>query len=222
MLSLALVVALGGLTRASYDSIFGWLTVALNPDLFVSPSQSLTQRDFRFPESMGAQLKRDSGRRRSANGARCAHRDPRQADHVRRRRYRRAAAPRHAAAGGRQYRRDVPAGRARQSGAGFGKLRAAARIQTGRRGGYPEPQRRAASADRRHRDRLFRRARQSAGGSRALQALLERQHGEHLPHLSGARRGGSGREAADSGTVRQSATACSSSPIATCAATFCG
>jgi putative ABC transport system permease protein len=57
MLSLALVVALGGLTRASYDSIFGWLTVALNPDLFVSPSQSLTQRDFRFPESMGAQLK---------------------------------------------------------------------------------------------------------------------------------------------------------------------
>ena len=56
MLSLALVVALGGLTRASYDSIFGWLTVALNPDLFVSPSQSLTQRDFRFPEMMGAQL----------------------------------------------------------------------------------------------------------------------------------------------------------------------
>jgi putative ABC transport system permease protein len=56
MLSLALVVALGGLTRASYDSIFGWLTVALNPDLFVSPSQSLTQRDFRFPESMGGQL----------------------------------------------------------------------------------------------------------------------------------------------------------------------
>jgi putative ABC transport system permease protein len=57
MLSLALVVALGGLARASYDSIFGWLRVALNPDLFVSPSQSLTQRDFRFPESMGAQLR---------------------------------------------------------------------------------------------------------------------------------------------------------------------
>jgi putative ABC transport system permease protein len=56
MLSLALVIALGGMTRASYDSIYRWLTVALNPDLFVSPSQSLTQRDFRFPESMGAQL----------------------------------------------------------------------------------------------------------------------------------------------------------------------
>ncbi len=57
MLSLALVVALGGLSRASYDSIFGWLRVALNPDLFVSPSESLTQRDFRFPEAMGAQLR---------------------------------------------------------------------------------------------------------------------------------------------------------------------
>jgi putative ABC transport system permease protein len=56
MLSLALVVSLGGMTRASYDSIYRWLTVALNPDLYVSPSQSLTQRDFRFPESMGPQL----------------------------------------------------------------------------------------------------------------------------------------------------------------------
>jgi putative ABC transport system permease protein len=57
MLSLALVISLGGMTRASYDSIYRWLTVALSPDLFVSPSESLTQRDFRFPESMGAQLR---------------------------------------------------------------------------------------------------------------------------------------------------------------------
>jgi len=57
MLSLAIVVALGGLTRASYDSIFQWMTIALNPDLFVSPSQSLTARDFRFPESMAGQLR---------------------------------------------------------------------------------------------------------------------------------------------------------------------
>ena len=56
MLSLALVVALGGLTRASYDSIFKWLTVALNPDLFISPTESLTTRSFRFPDSMAAQL----------------------------------------------------------------------------------------------------------------------------------------------------------------------
>lgn len=57
MLSLALVVALGGLTRASYDSIFNWLGVALNPDLFVSPSPSLTARSFRFPGSMADQLR---------------------------------------------------------------------------------------------------------------------------------------------------------------------
>lgn len=57
MLSLALVVALGGLTRASYDSISKWLTIALNPDLFVSPSESLTVRSFRFPAAMGDQLR---------------------------------------------------------------------------------------------------------------------------------------------------------------------
>ncbi len=56
MLSLALVVALGGMTRASYGSITKWLSVALNPDLFVSTSESLTTRGFRFPESMGAQI----------------------------------------------------------------------------------------------------------------------------------------------------------------------
>jgi len=57
MFSLALVIALGGLTRASYDSIFKWLKVALNPDLFVTPSQSLTSRSFRFPASMEAELR---------------------------------------------------------------------------------------------------------------------------------------------------------------------
>ncbi|HLH00221.1 MAG TPA: FtsX-like permease family protein [Bryobacteraceae bacterium] len=57
MFSLALVVALGGLTRASYDSIFKWLNLALNPDLFVTPSESLTSRDFRFPASMEAALR---------------------------------------------------------------------------------------------------------------------------------------------------------------------
>jgi len=57
MFSLALVVALGGLTRASYDSIFKWLQVALNSDLFITPSQSLTSRSFRFPASMEAALR---------------------------------------------------------------------------------------------------------------------------------------------------------------------
>ncbi len=57
MLSLALVVALGGLTRASYDSIFKWMNVAFNPDLFVSTSESLTAHSFRFPETIGDQLR---------------------------------------------------------------------------------------------------------------------------------------------------------------------
>jgi len=57
MLSIALVVALGGLTRASYDSILKWMNVALNPDLFVSTSESLTARSFRFPASMADQLR---------------------------------------------------------------------------------------------------------------------------------------------------------------------
>ena len=57
MLSLALVVALGGLTRASYDSILTWMRVALNPDLFVTPSESLTTRSFRFPGAMADELR---------------------------------------------------------------------------------------------------------------------------------------------------------------------
>lgn len=52
MLSLALVVALGGLARASYSSINDWMKVALNPDLFVTPSQSLTVRNYLFPPAM--------------------------------------------------------------------------------------------------------------------------------------------------------------------------
>src|SRR5262249_45121243 len=34
MLSLALVISLGGLARASYDSLEDWMRIALNPDLF--------------------------------------------------------------------------------------------------------------------------------------------------------------------------------------------
>ena len=56
MLSLALVVAFGGMARASYDSIIGWMDAALNPDLFVSPSQSIVIRTIRFPPAMEAEL----------------------------------------------------------------------------------------------------------------------------------------------------------------------
>ena len=56
MLSLALVVAFAGMARASYDSILDWMNTALNPDLFVTPSQNIALRTFHFPASMGPEL----------------------------------------------------------------------------------------------------------------------------------------------------------------------
>jgi putative ABC transport system permease protein len=56
MLSLALVVAFAGMARASYSSIIDWMNTALNPDLFVSPSQNIVVRTIRFPPSMEGEL----------------------------------------------------------------------------------------------------------------------------------------------------------------------
>ncbi|HXD74068.1 MAG TPA: FtsX-like permease family protein [Vicinamibacterales bacterium] len=56
MLSLALVVAFAGMARGSYDSIKDWMETALNPDLFVAPSQSIVVRTIRFPRSMSGEL----------------------------------------------------------------------------------------------------------------------------------------------------------------------
>ncbi len=56
MLSLALVVAFAGMARASYSSIIDWMNSALNPDLFVSPSQSIVIRTIRFPRAMEREL----------------------------------------------------------------------------------------------------------------------------------------------------------------------
>jgi putative ABC transport system permease protein len=56
MLSLALVVAFAGMARASYNSIIDWMNTALNPDLFVSPSQNIVIRTIRFPPGMEAEL----------------------------------------------------------------------------------------------------------------------------------------------------------------------
>ena len=53
MLSLALVVAFAGMARASYTSIIDWMDTALNPDLFVMPSQNLVIRTLRFPRGDG-------------------------------------------------------------------------------------------------------------------------------------------------------------------------
>jgi putative ABC transport system permease protein len=56
MLSLALVVSLSGITRASYDSIADWMRIALNPDLFVSTAETVTARSFVFPGTLGPKL----------------------------------------------------------------------------------------------------------------------------------------------------------------------
>ena len=56
MLSLALVVAFAGMARASYESIIDWMQTALNPDLFVMPSQDIVVRTLRFPAEMNQEL----------------------------------------------------------------------------------------------------------------------------------------------------------------------
>jgi putative ABC transport system permease protein len=61
MLSLALVIGLGGLARASYSQIREWLDTTLNPDFFVSSSETLSARNFHFPDSMGAGLRQIDG-----------------------------------------------------------------------------------------------------------------------------------------------------------------
>ncbi len=69
MLSLALVISLGGLTRASYDSLNQWMSVGLNPDLFLSPSQSISDRSYHFPAEIVDQVKAIDGVR-TAQGVR--------------------------------------------------------------------------------------------------------------------------------------------------------
>jgi putative ABC transport system permease protein len=56
MLSLALVVAFAGMARASYHSIIDWMETALNPELFIMPSQSIVVRTMRFPPTMGPEV----------------------------------------------------------------------------------------------------------------------------------------------------------------------
>jgi putative ABC transport system permease protein len=56
MLSLALVVAFAGMARASYEAIIDWMNTALNPELFVMPSQSVVVRTIRFPAAMGPEI----------------------------------------------------------------------------------------------------------------------------------------------------------------------
>jgi putative ABC transport system permease protein len=61
MLALALAVSLGGVARSTYTSIAYWVSTTLNCDLFVTPSDSLTKRDFVFPAGMDDELKASAG-----------------------------------------------------------------------------------------------------------------------------------------------------------------
>ena len=53
MLSMAAVVGFAGMAGASYSSIIDWMDTALNPDLFVLPTQNIVVRTVRFPRDHG-------------------------------------------------------------------------------------------------------------------------------------------------------------------------
>jgi len=57
MLSLSLVIGLGGVSQASYASLTDWMNNVLNPDLFVGTSEQIAERSFRFPASLGEQIR---------------------------------------------------------------------------------------------------------------------------------------------------------------------
>ncbi|MBM3728793.1 MAG: FtsX-like permease family protein [Acidobacteria bacterium] len=56
MLSVGLVVSMAGMTKASLMQIHKWLDQAINADFFVTTSESITARGYRFPESLEARL----------------------------------------------------------------------------------------------------------------------------------------------------------------------
>lgn len=61
MLSLALVIGLAGSARGSYTRISEWVDTALNPDLFVTSSPTLSDHTYRFPETMTGELEAIEG-----------------------------------------------------------------------------------------------------------------------------------------------------------------
>jgi putative ABC transport system permease protein len=60
-LSIALVISLGGMARASYQSIDEWMRISLNPDMFLTPSQNVTDRNFRFPGTFAEEVRKIEG-----------------------------------------------------------------------------------------------------------------------------------------------------------------
>jgi putative ABC transport system permease protein len=56
MLSVGLVVSLGGLSRGVYESVVDWVGTFLSSDLLVLASEDGTNRNFHFPDSLTASL----------------------------------------------------------------------------------------------------------------------------------------------------------------------
>jgi putative ABC transport system permease protein len=61
VLSLALAIGTAGVARANYEYIEKWASQVLNPDLFVTPSESLVRHDLHFPASVRQELERIPG-----------------------------------------------------------------------------------------------------------------------------------------------------------------
>ena len=55
-LALALAIGLAGVARGSYAGITGWVDTALNADLFVTSSPTLTDRNYKFSDAMTPEL----------------------------------------------------------------------------------------------------------------------------------------------------------------------
>jgi len=61
MLSLAIVIGSAGAAETFHISLVDWMKVAFNPDLFVTTSQDIAARQFRFPASLGESLRQVEG-----------------------------------------------------------------------------------------------------------------------------------------------------------------
>jgi len=61
MLSLALAVGFAGISGAIFLSVTEWMEYTFNPDLFVTPTETVTARNFRFPASFRDDIARLPG-----------------------------------------------------------------------------------------------------------------------------------------------------------------
>jgi putative ABC transport system permease protein len=69
MLSITMVVGFGGLAQAAKTGMSGWLESVLKPDLCVATSEKITSRQFRFPGTVGEELKKIEGADKIQSGS---------------------------------------------------------------------------------------------------------------------------------------------------------